>query len=147
VSTFITLVLFHLVLAFYSQGGGKSPGHSWQSTSRTIGAVSYLAVQTYEQFHHTVFRAVHHAVAALQVFTFIHLPSDYFLSLLPGSVSLSADRRSLEVDASGLAVFRGLQAGSRVLVAACKELQQARRKGRKRAKDPNSIEDEVEDED
>jgi hypothetical protein len=33
-----------------------------------------------------------------------------------------------------------------VLVAACKELQLARRKGRKRAKDPNSIEDEIEDE-
>jgi hypothetical protein len=41
-----------VVLAFYAQGGGKAGAHKWQSDTQTIGTISYLVTQVYENAHH-----------------------------------------------------------------------------------------------
>ena len=120
------------VLSFYSQGGGKVAAHSWQSDTRSIGAVSYLAIQVYEYAHHRTFRAVHQRNAALQVFTFGHLPSDHFLRLLPGQPQLAPDGRTLTVDEEAIRVFTELRGKEKQVHLAVKALAGARRNARKK---------------
>jgi hypothetical protein len=120
------------VLSFYSQGGGKDAAHSWQSDTRSIGAVSYLDIQAYEYAHHWTFRAVHQRNAALQVFTFAHLPADHFLRLLPGQPQLALDGRTLNVDEEAIRVFTELRSKERQVHLAVQALAAARKKARKK---------------
>ena len=86
-----------VVITLYCRRGGKVAVHAWKPETSNIGEVSYLVMQVYEPLLHTKFRAVHHRVAALQTVTFSHLPSDHFLRTLPGSKTLSADGRFLDL--------------------------------------------------
>ncbi|KAH7920497.1 hypothetical protein BV22DRAFT_1073830 [Leucogyrophana mollusca] len=117
------------VLAIYSQGGGKSAPHSWQHEVKSIGAVSYLAMQVYEYAFLQQFRAVHHEVAKLQAFTFTHLPSDQFLWRLHGSVSLTPDGRMLDIGEAAFDVYSQLRNRLPALLTAAKSLSGAQRKG------------------
>jgi hypothetical protein len=118
------------VLDFYSQGGGKSGAHAWQSKTHSIGAVSYLTLQVYELAHHTAFRAVHMRRAALQVFSYVHLSSDAFLCIIPGAPRLSPDGRSLVLDEAAFQIFNNIRGKLSNALAAVKALGAARRKGR-----------------
>ncbi|ETW76910.1 hypothetical protein HETIRDRAFT_174949 [Heterobasidion irregulare TC 32-1] len=43
------------VFSIYSQGRGKSAAHAWQQSSISIGAVSYISAQLYEQSYSSTF--------------------------------------------------------------------------------------------
>src|SRR5882762_3857137 len=85
-------------MAMYSQSGGKSSTHAWLSDSTSIGAISYLVVQTYEYAYHRNFRTVHQRNATLHVGTYALLPSDRFLRILTATPTLSQDGRTLTVE-------------------------------------------------
>ncbi|KAH7914242.1 hypothetical protein BJ138DRAFT_1057256 [Hygrophoropsis aurantiaca] len=124
------MLLIAKVLAIYSQGGGKAGAHAWQPQVKSIGAVSYLATQVYEHAFHLQFRAVHQRAAALQAFTFAHLPSDKFLYRIPGPMTITSDRRLLDVDQSTFSTFMELQKQLPRLQAALKALSKARKVGK-----------------
>jgi hypothetical protein len=122
------------VLSIYSQGGGKVATHSWQSDTRSIGAVSYLVMQLYEYAHHRTFRAVHQRNATLQVFVFAHLPADHYLRLLPGKPQLAPDGRTLNIDEDAIRVFTELRAKERQVLLAVQALRAARKRARKQTR-------------
>ena len=109
--------LFLSVLAFYSQSRKYAP-HAWQSHTQQLGAVLYLVVQIYEHLHHQTFQAILQCTSALQVFTFSCLLPDNFLQLLPGTVKVSPDNRTLEICQVGYAAFNELNSGTPKIIAA-----------------------------
>ena len=116
------------VLAIYSQTGGKNGMHAWQSDSTSIGAVSYLAMQTYEYAYHRNFRGVHQSNAVLQVFSFALVPSDCFLRRLNGACHLSLDGRTLTLQDTDTQLFHQLNVKLQDILKAIKALASARRK-------------------
>ena len=95
------------VIKFYSRSGGKTGAHAWLPETRNIGAISYIALQVYEHYFNRRFRAVHHDLAALQTFRFLHLSSDCFLLVIPStSVIVNPDGRTLELDEMAFQYFR-----------------------------------------
>lgn len=124
------LVTKHLlsVLALYAQGGGKTANHAWQADSRSIGAISYLAMQVYEFAFHQQFRSVHARNRGLQVPSFAHVLSDMFLYLFsPDSCTLSADRRTLTLNEHSLETFSRLSSEITRVASAVKVLRASRR--------------------
>lgn len=106
--------------------------HSWVASAANIGLVSYVCVQLYEQFINGQFRGILHTMAAHQTFSFAHLSSDCVLTLLPGSQTLSDDKKMLIIDRVALDTymdFRSPQMLPRILDAV-KTLIKARRKRR-----------------
>ncbi|KAH7907094.1 hypothetical protein BJ138DRAFT_1015078, partial [Hygrophoropsis aurantiaca] len=117
------------VLAIYAQGGGKSAPHSWQPEVKSIGAVSYIAMQVYEHAFFQKFRAIHQKTAFLQSFTFTHLMSDQFLwRLQDESISLTPDGRTLDIGQLSFNVYTELCKILPALLNAAKSLGGARRK-------------------
>ena len=135
-SSRLTLALFLSVLAFYSQIGGKSGAHAWQSHSQQLGAVSYLqvAVQVYEHLHRQTFRAILQCTSALQIFTSSHLLLDHFLRLLPGTVQVSPDNRTLEICQLGYDAFIELDRITPKIITATNALIAARKRGNKKGR-------------
>lgn len=125
--------LFLSVLAFYSQSGKSAP-HAWQSHTQQLGAVSYLAVQVYEHLHRQTFRAILQCTSALQVFTFSHLLPDHFLRLLPGTVQISPDSRTLEICPVSYSAFIELDRGTPKIIAATNALIAAGKRGNKKGR-------------
>ena len=118
------------VLTIYTRGGGKTGTNSWQESITSVGAISYVAMQVYEPAHLRKLRAVHHDLAQLQTYRFLHVPSDYLLlRLASGQCTLSADGRTLELDAEAHVVFQLMSqsAALEALTKATKQLTKARR--------------------
>lgn len=106
--------------------------HAWHENAKNIGLVSYIVMQVYEPAFSKKFRAVHRHIAALQTFSFLHVPSDHFLRMLPTPQNLSADGRSLELDEESHAVFQDLDSprSKAAILASILLLGKARRKGK-----------------
>jgi hypothetical protein len=123
VGLLLSFSLFFSVLTLYSQGGGKNAAHAWQEETRSIGAISYLGVQVFEPAFRSRFRAIHSDATALQLYTFAHLSSDFFLRILPGSQTLSQDLRTLELNISAYEIYDAYSRYLLQLLAAVKCLQ------------------------
>jgi hypothetical protein len=123
-----------LVLALYSQGGGKSGIHSWQGITRNLGAISYISAQLYEQSFNSLFRAVHKELAHLQGFTFDHFTTDSFLRRLPGSQNISPDLRTLQLDNVAYAAYSELLLHLPKLLLVLRDLQRKRKQANSKAK-------------
>lgn len=96
----------------------------------SVGAISYVAMQVYEPAHLRKFRAVHHDLAHLQTYRFLHVPSDYLLlRLTSGQCVLSADGRTLEIDPEAHTICQMLSQSATLeaLTEASKQLTKARR--------------------
>ncbi|KAI0629632.1 hypothetical protein C8Q77DRAFT_1065756 [Trametes polyzona] len=120
------------VLAMYTRGGGKAGFHSSQEEVKSIGLISYLVVQLYEHAFNRRFRAIHQELSTLQIYKFLHIPSDDVLLRLPAECTLSQDQRTLDVDACAHDIFSRL-ASATVLPGireATKLLAITRRRGR-----------------
>ena len=124
----------NIVLAFYSQGGGKSGAHSWQGATRNLGVISYISAQLYEQSFNSLFRAVHKERAHLQAFSFDHFTSDSFLRLLPGSANMSPDCRTFQLDEVAYAAYAQLFPHLSKLVLVLRELQRKRKNANAKSK-------------
>jgi len=120
-------------MAMYSQSGGKSSTHAWLSDSTSIGAISYLVVQTYEYAYHRNFRTVHQRNATLHVGTYALLPSDQFLHILTATPTLSQDGRTLTVEDTQIQVFNELRGKLQDVLKAVKAIVAARKKGRRKS--------------
>ncbi|KAJ3554974.1 hypothetical protein NM688_g2825 [Phlebia brevispora] len=122
------------VITLYCRSGGKGVTHSWQAEAASIGAVSYVVLQLYEAVLANRFRAIHRHVLGLQTFTFAHVPSDHFLRTLPGSQSLSADRRTLQLDHIASNIFQTLDTpqSKSAIRKAVEALDKARRRSKVR---------------
>ena len=84
------------VLTMYKKSGAKGTKHSWTSSTTSIGAISYLAVQCYQHTRQRQFRALECVVTRTTQFT--HLPSLAFLCIVPqGMIRRSASTHFLEV--------------------------------------------------
>ena len=71
------------VITTYCRSGGKSGVHVWHESIDSIGLLSYLVIQVYEQvLSLNQFRAVYQRVVSLQTFSYLHTPSDRFLRTL-----------------------------------------------------------------
>ena len=92
--------------------------HAWQSHTQQLGTVLYLVVQIYEHLHRQTFQAILQCTSALQVFTFSCLLPDNFLRLLPGTVKVGPDNRTLEICQVGYATFNELNSGTPKIIAA-----------------------------
>ena len=79
-----------------------------------------------------MFRAAHQQNATLQVFTFVHLPANHFLCLLPGQLQLAPDDCTLNVDEEAIHVFTKLRSKERQVHLAVQALAAARKKARKK---------------
>jgi hypothetical protein len=66
------------------------------------------------------------------VFTFRHLPADYFLHLLPNTLQLAPDNRTLNLDEGTFHIFTELRGKERQLHLAVQALMAVRRKARKK---------------
>jgi len=120
-------------ITVYSQNGGKSGAHLRQHNIQNIGLLSYAVVQGYENSMHTQFRSVLRSSASLQSSTFLHVPSEHFLWLLPGTQTLSVDGRSLDLNTEAWSIFRSLNANLGPLLTAVAELVKLKKKRQKRA--------------
>ncbi|OJT13577.1 hypothetical protein TRAPUB_9876 [Trametes pubescens] len=120
------------VLAIYVRSGGKAGFHASQQEVKSIGLVSYVVVQTYEHAFNRRFRAVHQDLANLQTFRFLHISADNLILRLPAECTLSADRRTLEIDTSGYNIFTRLTRPAALpgLIEAVRLLANARRRAR-----------------
>ncbi|KAI0728970.1 hypothetical protein C8Q72DRAFT_348848, partial [Fomitopsis betulina] len=65
------------VIAVLSRTGGKGVAHAWQPSCVSIGHLSYISVQLFEQKLHYQSRAVHCSMAHLQTCKFAHLESQF----------------------------------------------------------------------
>ena len=80
------------------------------------------------------FWAIHQCNSSLQVFAFSHLLPDYFLRLLPGTVQVSPDNRTLEICEVGYSTFIELERGTQKIIAAIDALIAARKRGNKKGR-------------
>ena len=105
------------------------PHQEWNERESSIGAISYLIVQTYEYTYHRNFRTVHQRNATLHVGTYALLPSDRFLRILTATPTLSQDGRTLTVEDTQIQVFNELRGKLQDVLKAVKAIVAARKKG------------------
>ncbi|EMD34392.1 hypothetical protein CERSUDRAFT_97652 [Gelatoporia subvermispora B] len=85
------------VLALYVKTNGKHGKHASVDDTQTIGAVSYLAVQVFEQFSTlNQFGAMTRATAKFQTFQYALIPSTAFLAVLTGAPKVQVSSITLE---------------------------------------------------
>ncbi|KAJ7144433.1 hypothetical protein C8R44DRAFT_601320, partial [Mycena epipterygia] len=71
------------VITMYSKNGGKAGAHAWVASCETIGSLSYMVVQLYQQQNRRHFKFTHRSYAAFGTLLFAHLRSNSFLAILP----------------------------------------------------------------
>ncbi|KAF4603080.1 hypothetical protein EYR38_003485 [Pleurotus pulmonarius] len=89
------------------KGGGKAAKHNWTPEANTIGAVSYLIMQVWEQMpgRPMIFRSNwHKATSHLELPRFMHLHAIHFIYWLPcraAIMKVSDDRLKIELTSHG----------------------------------------------
>ncbi|KAH9015478.1 hypothetical protein EDB84DRAFT_1679909 [Lactarius hengduanensis] len=118
------------VLTMYEKSSGKGAKHSWTSSTASIGALSYLAVQCYQHTRQRQFRAMECTVTRTARFT--HLSSLAFLCIVPnGIVRRSTTSHFLELLPGPFEhIFQGLNSEKDLVLAAVKGLLRPSRKNR-----------------
>ncbi|KAK0493753.1 hypothetical protein EDD18DRAFT_1053587, partial [Armillaria luteobubalina] len=96
---------------------GKASNHSRILSSETIGAISYVIVQTYEHLNRQTFQCVHRQFTHMGLSQITHLPSNSFLTVIPGdSVMISGDHINISVQT--MIIFNNLTAEKDAIVKA-----------------------------
>ena len=91
---------------------------SFQREVKNIGLVCYLVMRAYEPAYGRRFRSIHHDLAGLQVYRFLHL---------------------LELTEAAYSVFQQLTGTLPQLGSAVKELATARRKSKEPEDEPENV--------
>ncbi|KAI0730387.1 hypothetical protein C8Q72DRAFT_776157, partial [Fomitopsis betulina] len=120
------------VISLLSRSGGKGAAHAWQANCVTIGHLSYVSVQVFEQQSRCQFRAIPRGMAHhdLQTSKYAHISSHHFLLRLPSNACTPwSDPRQLMLDPEVFGIFEQLQDGCPRILAAIKTLT-ARRKAK-----------------
>ncbi|KAJ6592279.1 hypothetical protein DFH09DRAFT_906614, partial [Mycena vulgaris] len=123
------------VITMYSKNGGKAGAHSLAHSCESIGALSYLFVQTYEHSYRRQFKNTRRADLPLgAIERFAHLPSNYFLAILPMEAnegeSVKIYAKHVEIGLRAYAMFESLVAEKELLCKAVATLNTVRRKGK-----------------
>ncbi|KAJ7913468.1 hypothetical protein B0H13DRAFT_1612575, partial [Mycena leptocephala] len=120
------------VITMYSKNGGKAGAHSPVDRCDSIGALSYLFVQTYENSFRRQFRNTRRSDLPLGTINrFAHLPSNSFLTILPaGGTSVKIFSNHIEIGLRAYNIFQGLMAEKELLSKAVASLNTVRRRGK-----------------
>ena len=112
----------------YEKSNGKGARHAWTSSTMSIGALSYIAVQCYQHARQRQFRPME--CAATRTTHFSHLPSLAFLCLVPqSSVRHSSSGRFVELQLGLFCdIFHTLQSEKDAVLAAVRGLLRPSRK-------------------
>ncbi|KZP15067.1 hypothetical protein FIBSPDRAFT_750883, partial [Athelia psychrophila] len=90
----------------YSKGGGKNAKHGAIPKVSNIGAISYVGVQLFEQWHRHVFRATSTQTALFATKQFQHLPSIALLT--KSSAPAKVNGAHFEIGAEDMTLFTTL---------------------------------------
>ncbi|KAJ6617205.1 hypothetical protein B0H10DRAFT_1797924, partial [Mycena sp. CBHHK59/15] len=130
----LKLKMYCQVITMYSKNGGKAGAHSFTQSCESIGALSYLFVQTYEHAYRRQFKSAHSRDSALGTVRFVHLPSNSFLAIVPleenDPNSVKAFTSHIEIGLRTYKVFEALMAEKELLCKAVASLNTVRRKGK-----------------
>lgn len=96
-NAYIFLTWYLSVRTQYVDSGGKLVTHGWVPQVTNLGLVSYVVVQLYEHSLE-IFRAILDKNLRFWTFAFAHLSADCILCRLPGTATLSADKKTLRLD-------------------------------------------------
>lgn len=116
----------------YSRNGGKTAGHSWVSRAESIGTLSYMVVQLFEQSTsiRRTFQRIHRKFASMGLSKFAHLPSNSFLTTVATkSLKIVSDDR-VNVTIETLKIFEELAGEKENLIKAVTRLNTVRGKGK-----------------
>ncbi|KAJ6609547.1 hypothetical protein B0H10DRAFT_1813588, partial [Mycena sp. CBHHK59/15] len=118
------------VITMYSRSGGKTGAHSWTPACESIGALSYILVQTYQHSHWRQFK-ITPVRRGLGTIRFAHLPSNSFLVLVPPEdEAVKIFRAHIEIGVRAHGIFEQLAAEKEVLAKSVASLNTVRRKGK-----------------
>jgi len=83
----------------YEKNGGKRARHAWTDSAKSIGALSYIAVQCFEQIPSRQRRFLAMECAATHTTLFALLPSSMFLCVVPqGSFHWPSPNHPIELN-------------------------------------------------
>ena len=116
-----------LVLAFYSREAGSGSRHAWQASTSSVGALSYVVVQTFKRMiPPNRLRSTNRSKANIRAETYLHIPSAHFLCRLQEEARF-ADPQTILVDNKDWAAFQKFSKCLQALGLAIKDLK--RREG------------------
>ncbi|KAJ6520686.1 hypothetical protein DFH09DRAFT_939631, partial [Mycena vulgaris] len=123
------------VITMYSKAGGKAGAHSLAQRCESIGALSYLVVQTYENSYRRQFNNTRRSDLALgTIDRFAHLPLNSLLALLPteenGTEPVKIFSNHVEISLRGYKLFETLMGEEMLLCKAVASLNTVSRKGK-----------------
>jgi hypothetical protein len=93
----------------YARSSGQYGTHGWQARCVSVGRLSYIAVQVYDQLHQRRFRSVFGLRGRYDLVTFALLPATGILHVLDQPVSLVGGDRNLDIHEQDYATFRELR--------------------------------------
>ena len=116
------LILLCSVITMYEKSGGKGARHSWTSLTTSIGALSYLAVQCYQNTWQSQFWAMECVVTRTTRFTL--LSSLAFLCIVPqGMVHRSTSNHFIELHPGSFEdIFKRVYSEKNVVLVAVRGL-------------------------
>jgi hypothetical protein len=105
----------------YSKSGGKNGKHGAVDAVDSVAAISYCAVQIFEQHFRTTFRPITQVTAAFQCRQFALLPSTALFLVLHArpSPSKAPSRQGIELHTVDLQNYETLAKAQRQISAAC----------------------------
>ncbi|KAF6761398.1 hypothetical protein DFP72DRAFT_804371 [Ephemerocybe angulata] len=120
------------VLTMYEKGGGKAAKHAWVSEAASIGGLSYIPVQVWQQIpKRRQFRSVWHT-PELALPRFAHLPAVQFLHYIPQQSVRTLSNGILEIGQAFETIYMKFYPHqSEIMTAVVKLAKALRGKGKK----------------
>ena len=118
------------VIWMYSKGGGKYGAHSLVLQTPSIGQLSFMALQVYEQTFCGQFRAFPNITRCVFAFQYVHPPAVGFLCRVAQKPRhLDGETGPMEICSESLNRFQTLSKNSESIGMAMRSLNQPRRRG------------------
>ncbi|KAF8589040.1 hypothetical protein K439DRAFT_1613107 [Ramaria rubella] len=109
------------VVHLYAKNGGKPSNHSWVAKTSSIGLLSYLVLQVFENLRQGQFKDTPRELASLYVKGFGHILSAAFLYRFPGSPIVGA-HGDLVLPAQSFQLWQEMQRALRAVKVAVKAI-------------------------
>jgi len=119
------------VIWLYAKGGGKNATHAWIAETNSIGELSYIVLQVYEQTLRAQFRAIPNTASFVFALKYTQLPASGFHCRLPHRPRLLPGATGhMELSGDSLDRFQRLIREIASLRKAVKSPSSNRRKGK-----------------
>ncbi|KAI0263298.1 hypothetical protein BC834DRAFT_327661 [Gloeopeniophorella convolvens] len=119
------LMIAQVITMYVKIGSGKVIRHGWTDKATSVGSLSYIVVQLWEQSRQrTQFKNLHAPTTKLGVPRFAHLSANNFLYTLPAGFTSRTDRGALQVNATFITdVFDKLQVSRTPIMHSLEDLR------------------------